>query len=412
VTSDKFAQMKSSQIVIVGGGVVGASVAYHLTQRGCRDVLILEREKSVGLGSTGKATGGVRAQFETDINIKLSLYSLDFFRDWDFDCEYDPRGYLFLATDERQFEYLKRTGERQRELGYTEVELLDRESVAAMVHGLNYDDVVGGSFGARDGFINPLAVLEGFISEASIKGARVKTGTVVKSINVENGRVTSLHTSDGALECERAVICSGAWAQNLAATAGIVLPVEPLRRQIVWARSPSALPPNLPMVIDMSNGFHFRPAKDIHAATDATDRHDVLLAYPDMDEPVGFSTDFDEEFIEKVADKAAHRAPFLEHSKIVYEKCRAGLYENSPDHHAILGGCGIEGLYFANGFSGHGVMHSPATGAFSMFRALASSGLQKTNCSTKLHLFSHRLQDSAQISSQKKICVLSVLICG
>jgi len=351
-----------AEIVIIGGGVVGASVAYHLTQRGCRDVLLIEREEILGLGSTGKATGGVRAQFETDVNIKLSLYSLDFFRDWDFDCEYEPRGYLFLATDKRQFEYLKRSGERQRELGYAEVELFDRDAVAALVPGMNCEDVVGGSFGRRDGFINPLAVLEGFITEAAIKGARVKTGTVVRSINVESGRVTGLRTSDGILECERVVICSGAWAKNLAATAGIDLPVEPQRRQIVWARTPHALPQDLPMVIDLSNGFHFRPARDFHADAAVADGHDILFAYPDPEEPVGFSTDFDEEFLAKVAEKAAHRAPFLNGSKIVYEKCRAGLYENSPDTHAILGGCAIEGLYFANGFSGHGVMHSPATG--------------------------------------------------
>lgn len=348
--------------MIIGGGVVGASVAYHLTQRGCCDVLLIERENELGRGSTGKATGGIRAQFETDINIKLSLYSLDFFRDWDFDCEYDPRGYLFLATAEHQLKYLKRTVERQRGLGYTEVDLIDREAIAAMVPGMNCDDIVGGSFGRRDGFINPLAVLEGFITEAAIKGARVKTGTVVRSINIENGRVTSLHTSEGKLACGRVVICSGAWAKNLAATADVDLPVKPLRRQIVWARSPNALPSDLPMVIDMSSGFHFRPARDFHADAGSADGHDVLFAYPDPDEPVGFGTDFDEEFLAKVAEKAAHRAPFLNGSQIVYEKCRAGLYENSPDHHAILGGCEIEGLYFANGFSGHGVMHSPATG--------------------------------------------------
>lgn len=350
------------EIVIIGGGVVGASVAYHLAQRGCRDVLLIERESVLGHGSTGKATGGVRAQFETDINIKLSLYSLDFFRDWDFDCEYEPRGYLFVATDERHLEYLERTGTRQRELGYLEVELIDRDTIAAMVPGINCDDVVGGSIGRRDGFINPLAVLEGFITAAAIKGARVKTGTLVRSIDVENGRVTGLRTSAGSLTCKQVVICAGAWAKTLAATAGIDLPVEPLRRQIVWARSPDPLPPDLPMVIDMSCGFHFRTARDFHAGAGSSDGHDVLFAFPDPDEAVGFDGGFDEEFIEKVAEKAAHRAPFLIGSQIVYEKCRAGLYENSPDHHAILGQCEIEGLYFANGFSGHGVMHSPATG--------------------------------------------------
>ena len=149
--------MEKAEIVIVGGGVVGASVAYHLTERGCRNVLILEREKSLGLGSTGKATGGVRAQFETEINIRLSLYSLDFFRDWEHNCGYEPRGYLFLATDEKHLEFLRVSGERQRVLGYRAVEVVDTDTIAAMIPGLNCEDIVGGSFGPRDGFIDPLA---------------------------------------------------------------------------------------------------------------------------------------------------------------------------------------------------------------------------------------------------------------
>lgn len=346
--------MQKAEIVIIGGGVVGASVAYHLTQRGCRDVLILERENALGLGSTGKATGGVRAQFETDINIQLSLYSLDFFRDWDVDCGYEPRGYVFLATNDEQFEYLKRTSDRQRSLGYREVEIVGTAAIASMVSGLNCSDIVGGSFGPRDGFIDPVAVMNGFLSNAIANGTRVQTLSEVLSIKTDSGRVTGLRTSFGLVECERVVLCSGAWARDLASTAGIDLPVEPLRRQIVWARSTEPLPANLPMVIDMSNGFHFRPARD---STDG-----LLFAFPDRDEQASFSTEFDDDFVEKVYEKARHRAPFLADVAVVRDKCRAGLYENTPDHHAILGGCDIAGLYFANGFSGHGVMHSPATG--------------------------------------------------
>ena len=238
--------------------------------------------------------------------------------------------------------------------------------IAEMVPGLNCDDLVGGSFGPRDGFINPLALLEGFITAAALHGARIRTSALVRSIKVAGGRVTGVHTSEGDLDCDKVVVCSGAWAKTVAATAGIDLPVEPQRRQIVWATSQQPLPSGLPMVIDLSNGFHFRPARDFHFGSETASPYDVLFAYPDPDEPPGFSTDFDEAFIEKVAEKAAHRAPFLNGSSIVYEKCRAGLYENTPDHHAILGGCEVDGLYFANGFSGHGVMHSPATG-----RALA-----------------------------------------
>lgn len=346
------------EIIIIGGGVVGASVAYHLASRGCRDVVVLEREGSLGLGSTGKATGGVRAQFETDVNIRLSLYSLDFFGNWEHDCGYEPRGYIFVATDGPQLDYLRRAAARQRELGYDSVEILDTDDIIRRVPGLNCSDVVGGSFGPRDGFIDPIAVLQGFADHAKRNGVRFETVSEVLQIVTKSGRVAGVFTRDGLKECEKVVLCAGAWARDLAATAEIELPVEPQRRQIVWAKAVRPLPSELPMVIDLSNGFHFRPAKN------STD--EVLFAYPDGDEPSSFSTNFDDEFIEKVYEKAKHRAPFLAETSVLREKCRAGLYENSPDHHAILGGCEVSGLYFANGFSGHGVMHSPATG-----RALA-----------------------------------------
>jgi sarcosine oxidase subunit beta len=144
------------------------------------------------------------------------------------------------------------------------------------------------------------------------------------------------------------------------------LPVAPQKRQIIWAKAESALPEKLPMVIDIGSGFHFRPARDFVDPSANADNTEVLFAYPDPDEKSSYNTDFDESFIGKVYEKARNRAPFLYETAPVREKCRAGLYENTPDHHAILGDCALEGLYFANGFSGHGVMHSPATG-----RALA-----------------------------------------
>lgn len=353
---------KTVETVIIGAGVVGASVAYHLTDRGAKDILLLEKEPVTGLGSTGKATGGVRAQFETDINIKLSLYSLGVFNEFDEmtggKCGYEPRGYLFVATDDRQLDFLISSGKRQRELGYDGVELVDTRTISEMVGGLNCTDIVGGSYGPRDGFIDPVGVLNGFLGKAKEKGAEVENGVDVLSIETKDGKVTGVKTGNGDMECEKVVLCAGAWAKRLASTAGIDLPVEPLKRQIIWAKSKTELPGDLPMVIDLSNGFHFRPAKN--------SREELLFAYPDKDETPSFSTDFEEDFIGKVYEKARHRAPFLCDTSVVREKCRAGLYENSPDHHAILGGCDIEGLYFANGFSGHGVMHSPATG-----RALA-----------------------------------------
>jgi sarcosine oxidase subunit beta len=354
--------MKTAEIVIIGGGVVGASVAYHLTTRGAKDVLILERENEQGKGSTGKATGGVRAQFETDINIKMSLYSIDFFKQFNdltgARCGYEPRGYLFFATDEMQFDYLKRNVEKQKFLGVKGVEIVDPKTIAKIVKDLNCTDIKGGSFGANDGFINPLGVMEGFTKKAEDMGAKVLCETKVFALETKNGKVKAVKTNRGKIECEKVVLCSGAWARELARTVGIDLPVEPLKRQIVWAKSARDFQENLPMVIDLGSGFHFRPATE--------SVREVLFAYPDKDEKPSFDTNFEESFINKVYEKARKRAPFLAETEVVREKCRAGLYENTPDHHAILGGCEVTNLYFAGGFSGHGVMHSPATG-----RALA-----------------------------------------
>lgn len=358
--------MRSAEIVIIGGGIVGASVAYHLTKRGCRDVLILEREGCLGLGSTGKATGGVRAQFETEINIKLSMYSLEFFRNWETNCGYEPAGYLFFATTGEQLEYLKQNAEKQRTLGVRDVEIVNRDDIKRLVPILNCDDIVGGSFGKWDGFINPLAVMNGFADSALRNGATIEYDNQVMSIESESGKVQAVITTAGRIECETVVLCTGAWAQQLAATAGVDLPVEPQKRQIVWAEAGEDLPPDLPMVIDIGSGFHFRPARDFtitgRGFDDKRSGRDILFAYPDPSEISSFDTDFDESFIDKVYERAKHRSPFLFETNVVREKCRAGLYENTPDHHAILGGCEVDGLYFANGFSGHGVMHSPATG--------------------------------------------------
>ena len=354
-----------SEIIIIGGGVIGASVAYHLTEKGTKNVTILESESRQGLGSTGKATGGVRAQFETEINIVMSLYSIEFFANCDFDCGYESRGYLFFATDEKQFDYLKKNVEKQKSLGVKAVEIVDVKTIAEICPILNCEDIVGGSFGKHDGFINPLAVMKGFTTKASENGAKIEFETRVLSIETANGKVSAVETNKGVIECEKVVVCTGAWARELAKTAGVDLPVEPQKRQIIWAESDSSLPDNLPMVIDLGSGFHFRPARDF--TTGKSIRNDeILFAYPDGEEKCSFDTNFDESFITKVYERAKHRSPFLYRTTPILEKCRAGLYENTPDHHAILGGCEIEGLYFANGFSGHGVMHSPATG-----RALA-----------------------------------------
>jgi sarcosine oxidase subunit beta len=355
---------ETAEVIIIGGGIIGASVAFHLAERGCTDVLVVEREAAQGLGSTGKATGGVRAQFATALNIRMSRDSIDFFTRFEeatgHACGYEPAGYLFVATSEAHLDYLAAARERQRAEGLANVELVGADEIARRVPGLRTDDVTGGSFCQTDGFIAPLKVLRGFTARAVERGVRVWTETEVTGIEVRGGRVKSVETSRGRVVTRVVVNASGAWAAKTARLAGVEIPVVPLRRQLVSVRPRAPLPAGLPMVIDMSDGFHFRPeSRDAEAGAPPG----ALMAWPDDAETPGFKTDFDPAFIEKVFRRARERAPFLADATVNASRCRAGLYEVTPDHHAIIGESPqVGGLFLANGFSGHGVMHSPAAG--------------------------------------------------
>jgi sarcosine oxidase subunit beta len=352
---------ETADVVIIGGGIVGSSVAYHLAEGGCSNVVMVEREAQQGLGSTGKATGGARAQFSTPINIQMSLYSIEFFAH----CEeltghssgYEPRGYLFVATNEQHLDYLKANRERQRALGLTNVEILTASEIASMIPQLRVTDVVGGSFCRTDGFVDPPGIMRAFMSRAREKGARLLLSTGVTGIEVDGRGVSAVVTTRGRIATRAVVNASGAWAASVARLAGVEIPVVPLRRQLVSTAPLGGLPDRMPMVIDMSDGFHFRP--DYRAGSPPG----VLMAWPDPDETPGFKLEFDPSFIEKVLSRARHRMPCLADALVERARSRAGLYEMTPDHHAIIGEApGVRGLFLANGFSGHGVMHSPATG--------------------------------------------------
>jgi sarcosine oxidase subunit beta len=352
---------ETADVVIIGGGIIGASIAYHLAEAGCSNVIVVERGATQGLGSTGQATGGVRAQFSTSINILMSLYSIEFFSRFEEatgrKSGYQPNGYLFLAATEGHLDYLKRTRETQRVADLETVEIVSREDIAAMIPQLCTDDILGGSYCPTDGLIEPLSVMRGFMERATSRGVRTWLSTEVNAIEVECGEVKGVSTTRGHISTRAVVNASGAWAAEVARLAGVEIPVVPLRRQLVAARLPNDLPARLPMVIDMTDGFHFR-----RAPQDWTEPG-VLLAWPDPAETFGFKMDFDETFIEKVLTRAAHRMPLLAQAIVDPKRCRTGLYEMTPDHHAIIG-CAhnVRGLYLANGFSGHGVMHSPAAG--------------------------------------------------
>jgi sarcosine oxidase subunit beta len=379
---------KTADVVIIGSGIVGSSVAYHLAELGCTNVLVLEREAHQGKGSTGKSMGGVRAQFATPVNIQMSHYSIDFFSHFDevmgHPADYRAHGYLFCATSERHLEYLKTNREKQIALGVKDVELISRADIVEMVPQLRVNDIVGGTYCATDGFVDPHSVMMGFMLKARERGVRLWLDTKVTGIEVEgrpltepgsqpvrleralvpahpgaeplstisNGRIARVMTSRGPVSTRVVVNAAGPWAANIARLAGVELPVEPLRRQLVPTEPFDGLPKRFPMVIDMSTGFHFR-----------REGKGILLAWNDPEETVGFKTDFDNSFIEKILTRAADRVPCLVDAEVNPRRAWAGLYEMTPDHHAIIGpDPNVEGLYFVNGFSGHGVMHSPASG--------------------------------------------------
>ena len=351
-------------MVIIGSGIVGSSIAYHLAEQGCTNVLVVEREAHQGKGSTGKSMGGVRAQFSTPVNIQMSRYSIDFFSHFDdvvgYPADYRAHGYLFCATTERHLEYLKANRERQIALGVTNVELVSAADVARFVPQLRVDDILGGTYCPTDGFVDPHSVMMGFMLKARERGVRLWLDTTVTGIEVDrtdvsaenNGRVTGVHTSRGFVSSPVVVNAAGPWAAQVAGMAGVALPVEPLRRQLVPTEPFNQLPKRFPMVIDMSTGFHFR-----------REGAGILLAWNDPHETPGFKTDFDPTFVEKILTRAADRVPCLADASVNPRRAWAGLYEMTPDHHAIIGEAqDVKGLFFTNGFSGHGVMHSPASG--------------------------------------------------
>lgn len=349
--------MTRASIAVVGGGAIGASVAYHLAARGQKDVLVLDRQDGPGRGSTGAATGGFRAQFATPINVRLSLLAreklLHFRDEIGADPGYVPAGYLWLASTQAEMDALRWARRIQHAEGLTEAVEVSPPEVGTLSPAVRLEGILGGAFCPTDGFIRPIAILEGYRAAAERLGVRFEWGAEVSALRLENGRISHVEASRGPVEVEAVVNAAGAWAATIAAHAGVSLPVDPLRRQVAASTPTDLLPENTPMTIFVVDGFHFR----------VRDGRILLLRPTPGMEGKPYDATVDPEWIESVARVARDRVPKLRDATIDRGACWAGLYEMSPDKHAIVGPTKeCPNLYLVNGSSGHGVMHAPALG--------------------------------------------------
>jgi sarcosine oxidase, subunit beta len=345
-------------VAVIGGGVMGASVAHHLAARGQRDVVILDRADGPGAGSTGRATGGYRAQYATAVNVRLSLLAraklASFEDETGVDPGYAPAGYLWLAGTAAELAVLRAAREIQHAEGLREAVEVSPEEIARLNPAIRLDGVAGGAFCPSDGFIRPLKILEGYLAAAARRGVRVEWGVEVTGMRRDgNGLITALETTRGELAVGAVVDAAGPWAASVAAMAGIALPVTPLRRQIATTTPCDLLPPDMPMTIWAGDGFHLR-VRDGR----------VLLLWPTPGVPGRpFDASVDPAWVDAVVAMAHARVPVLRQATIDRAACWAGLYEMSPDKHAILGAADeCPNLFLINGSSGHGVMHAPALG--------------------------------------------------
>lgn len=342
----------TADIVIIGGGVMGASAAYHLAQRGMKNVVLLEQETFFGQGATGRCAGGVRYQFSTDINIKLSIESLPmierFKEEIGQDVSYNQCGYLLVATNEKDATKFKHNVELQNKLDIP-TQLLSGDDVRARLPLMKFEDAIAGTFNQKDGVVDANSVVMGYINAAHRLGAKAYTRTEVLGISVSGDQVEHVQTNLGVIKTRMVLNTAGPWSSQIGIMAGVEMPVVPLRRQMFTTNSLREIPEDFPFVIDFAKSLYFHREGD-----------GLLIGMSNQDEQAGYNQDVDENFELINMEAAMRRMPFIE--KASRASHWAGLYEVTPDAHPIYGETNVNGFYVCTGFSGHGFMHGPISG--------------------------------------------------
>ncbi|WP_328827449.1 FAD-binding oxidoreductase [Streptomyces sp. NBC_00252] len=343
---------RQAEVVVIGGGVIGTSIAYHLARAGVRDVVLVERDE-LAAGSTSKAAGGVRAQFSDVLNVQLGARSLEAFARFEEDTGYDIGlhrvGYLFLLStpeDVASFE----AGVRLQNSLDVPSRMIDPAEARRLSPLISTDGLLAAAYSPDDGHCTPEAVVHGYASAARNHGATILRHTDVTGIETHGDTITAVVTTLGRIDTRTVICAAGAWSRAIGAMAGVDLPVQPLRRQIAVTEPVSGLPPTLPMTIDFSTSLYFH-----------TEGPGLLVGMSDPDERPGYATDTHDRWIPRLAEAMRHRAPDL----LALRRTGgwAGLYENTPDHNALIGeATSVSRFLYATGFSGHGFLQGPAVG--------------------------------------------------
>lgn len=345
----------TAQVVIIGAGIMGASIACHLAARGCTDICILEQGETEITGSTARSAAGVRHQFSSEVNIRMSIYGIErikhFTEEVGGHAEFRQIGYLFLINNPADWEEYQRSVALQRSLG-VRTELLTPEEAGRFVPGTRTDDLLGATYGPEDGHVDPYGIALGYLNRARALGARLLRATPATGIRVENGRVTAVETPAGPIFCDVVVNAAGSWAGEVGALAGLDIPVKPYRRCVFMTEPFAQISGPVPLTIDVGTGFYLRK-----------EQQNVLFGQSNPAEPPSHNLQLDWEWFDTVLENGLARFPILERAGLAEKLCWAGSYEITPDHMPILGRHpDLPNYVDASGFSGHGIMHSPATG--------------------------------------------------
>jgi len=343
---------KTATILIIGGGVIGASTAFHLANQGGKDILLLEKANSFGLGATSCCAGGVHPQFSTEVKVRLSNTSIPMLEQFEEEIgqpiDFRPCGYLFLLPTEREQEIFQRHVKMQRRLGVN-VEHLDRESIQGWLPMMNLEDIYAGIYYPRAGVAKPYSVVMGYINAAHRMGVRIHTGVNVTGIKVKAGKINAVETNFGTISTPIVINSGGPEAGSIAEMAGVSIPLSTFKSQWFSASLATALPPDFPAIMDLKESLYLHPHN-----------FEILTGRTNLDQPPGTDKVINRDWELDHAKKAIERLPMLEQAGLAFRK--AGIYGSTPDDHPILGESSINGFYIAAGFSEHGFMHSPISG--------------------------------------------------